>query len=97
MGATVQCGHGGQALPMAIVPRVLVSNQPVATVAAPYAVAGCPFTGPSGPCITGIWIVASTRVKAMGQPVAIQMAPGMCAPTGAPLVAAAAQPRVTAT
>jgi hypothetical protein len=78
------------------VPRVLVSGQPVATIAAPYAVVGCPASSP-GPCATGQWTVGATRVQAMGQPVAIQMGIGVCAPTGAPLLAGAAQPRVIAT
>jgi hypothetical protein len=79
------------------VPRVLVSGQPVATIAAPYAVAGCTFSGPPGPCVTGQWIVGAVRVLAMGQPLALQSSIGVCAPNGAPLVAVAAQPRVIAT
>lgn len=97
IGATVLCGHGGQAVPTAPVPRVMVSGQPVATIAAPYAVAGCAFTGPPGPCVTGVWVVGAMRVMAMGQPLAIQTGIGVCAPNGAPLVAVAAQPRVIAT
>ena len=95
LGATVLCGHGGQALPTAPVPRVLVSGQPVATIAAPYAVAGCPFT--TAPCVTAQWVVGSGRVLAMGQPVAIQTGVAVCAPNGAPLVATVVQPRVMAT
>ena len=53
LGATVLCAHGGQATPTAPVPRVLVSAQPVATIAAPYAIAGCAFPpaagGPASP------------------------------------------------
>jgi hypothetical protein len=41
LGATVICAHGGQAVPIAPFPRVLVSGQPIATLASPYAVAGC--------------------------------------------------------
>ena len=90
VGAVVTCGHGGQATPTAPVPRVLVSGQPVATIAAPYAVA-------PGPCVTGHWIVGSVRVLAMGQPVAIQTGVAMCAPNLAPLLPTAVQPRVIAT
>lgn len=97
LGATVMCGHGGQAVPTAPVPRVLVSGQPVATMVAPYVVAGCPFASPPGPCVTGTWAVGATRVFAMGQPLAIQTGVGICAPNGAPLLAVAAQPRVHAT
>src|SRR5262245_45308964 len=97
LGASVLCGHGGQAVPTAPVPRVLVSGQPVATMAAPYGVAGCPFTSAPGPCVTAQWIVGAMRVRAMGQPVAIQTGAAVCAPNGAPLVPVAAQPRVIAT
>jgi hypothetical protein len=76
---------------------VLVSGQPVATMAAPYAVAGCPFTSAPGPCVAGQWIVGATRVAAMGQPVAIQTGVSICAPNGAPLLPIAVQPRVIAT
>lgn len=97
LGATVLCGHGGQAVPTAPVPRVLVSGQPVATIAAPYAVAGCPFASAPGPCATGMWVVGALRVLAMGQPLAIQTGIAVCAPNGAPLVPVAVQPRVIAT
>ena len=96
-GAVVLCAHGGQAMPTAPVPRVTVSGQPVATIAAPYAVAGCPFpTASGGPCVTAQWIVGATRVMAMGQPVAIQSGFAVCAPTGTPLLPCVVQPRVIA-
>lgn len=97
LGATVLCGHGGQAVPTAPVPRVLVGGQPVATIVAPYTVAGCPFAGAPGPCVTGMWVVGAMRVLAMGQPLAIQTGIAVCAPNGAPLVPVAVQPRVIAT
>jgi hypothetical protein len=100
VGATVFCSHFGQAVPTAAVPRVLVSGQPVATIAAPYAVAGCPFTpatGGNGPCVTGQWVVGAVRVLAMGQPLAIQTGTSVCAPTGTPLLPLVAQPRALAT
>src|SRR5689334_18487192 len=98
LGASVLCAHGGQAIPTAPVPRVLVSGQPVATIAAPYTIAGCPFPPPAGgPCVTGQWVVGAVRVLAMGQPVALQTGVAVCAPTGTPLVPVAAQPRVLAT
>ncbi len=91
------CAHGGQATPTAPVPRVLVSAQPVATIAAPYAVAGCPFVYPApGPCVTGQWVLGATRVLAMGQPVAIQAGVAVCVPTGTPLLPTVVQPRVIA-
>jgi hypothetical protein len=42
-------------------------------------------------------VVGSTRVFAMGQPVAIQTGVAMCAPNFAPLLAITVQPRVIAT
>ncbi len=99
VGATVLCSHGGQATPTAPVPRVLVSGQPVTTIAAPYAVAGCAFAPPSGngPCVTGQWLVGSVRVVAMGQPLVLMTGTSTCAPTGTPMLPTAAQTRVIAT
>jgi hypothetical protein len=99
VGATVMCSHGGQAQPTAPVPRVMVSGQPVTTIAAPYAVAGCAFVPPggNGPCVTGQWLVGAVRVLAMGQPVVIQTGSSTCVPTGTPMLPVMAQPRVLAT
>ena len=96
LGATVLCSHGGQATPSAPNARVLVSGQPVATMAAPYLVAGCPFVPPggNGPCVTAQWVVAATRVFATGQPVLLLSSQAICAPTGTPLLPVAAQTRV---
>jgi hypothetical protein len=98
LGATVLCAHGGQATPTAPNPRVSVSGQPVATIAAPYAVAGCAFVPPAGngPCVTGQWIVGATRVLVLGQPAALMTGSSTCAPTGTPLMPVAAQTRVIA-
>lgn len=96
-GAVVLCAHGGQATPTAPVPRVTVSGQPVATIVAPYAVAGCPFPSASGgPCVTAQWIMGALRVLAMGQPLAIQSGVALCVPTGTPLMPTVVQPRVIA-
>ncbi|HEU0298739.1 MAG TPA: hypothetical protein VFR37_04775 [Longimicrobium sp.] len=99
LGATVLCSHGGQAMPTAPTPRVLLGGQPAATIAAPYAVAGCPFVPPggNGPCATAQWVVGATRVLAAGQPLAIFSGVSVCTPTGTPLVPVASQPRVIAT
>ena len=97
VGATVLCAHGGQAMPTSPVARVLVTDQPVATIAAPYAVVGCPFVPPApGPCVTAQWTTGATRVFALDQPVAIQTGTAVCAPTGTPLTALTAQTRVFA-
>src|SRR5215470_1830742 len=87
MGATVTCAHGGQALPTMPSARVFVSGMPIATIAAPYTVAGCGFVPPggNGPCVTGQWTVGATRVFAGGMPVLTQSSVALCVPTGTPL------------
>lgn len=99
VGATVMCLHGGQAQPTAPNPRVLVSGQPVVTLAAPYAVAGCPFVPPSGngPCVTAQWVTSATRVLAGGQPVLLQDSQAVCVPTGTGLKIILTQMRVRGT
>ena len=97
-GATVLCAHGGQAVPTAPNPRVLVSGQPVVTQPSIYTVAGCPFTTPAGnplPCITGQWITASARILSNGMPVILMDSQSVCTPNGTPLTIVAAQTRVT--
>jgi len=96
MGATVICAHGGQAQPTAPNPRVLVSGQPIVTMAAPYVVAACPFVPPAGngPCISAQWVVAAMRVLADGVPVVLQDSQAVCAPTGTPLSVLVTQVRV---
>jgi uncharacterized Zn-binding protein involved in type VI secretion len=99
VGATVMCSHGGSAQPTAPNPRVLVSGQPVVTMAPPYGVAGCPFNvsgGPS-PCVTAQWVTAATRVLANGQPLVLVDSQAVCTPNGTPLIVAATQTRAVAT
>jgi hypothetical protein len=93
------CSHGGQATPTAPSPRVLVSGMPIATIAAPYVVAGCPFVPPggNGPCVTAQWVVGAVRVTSLGQPVVIMTGVATCVPTGTPLIPVTAQTRVIAT
>src|SRR6266487_2552400 len=97
-GATVLCAHGGQAQPTAPDPRVTVGGQPVTTLSAPYAVAGCAFVPPAGngPCVTGQWILGATMVFSQGQPVAIMSGVSICAPTGTPMLPVSAQTLVLA-
>ncbi len=96
MGATVMCSHGGQAMPSAPNPRVMVSSQPIVTQSAPYTVAGCPFTTPGGPlpCVTAQWVMGAIRVKADGQPVLLQDSQAITVPNGVPLSILVTQPRV---
>jgi hypothetical protein len=98
VGATVICSHGGQAQPTVPYPRVLVSGQPVTTIAPPYAVAGCalpPVAG--GPCVTGQWLAGTVRVFGGGVPLVIQGGQSLCVPTGTPLNVVASQFRARGT
>ena len=96
LGATVICAHVGQATPVVTNPRVLVSGQPIATLSSPYVVAGCtlPPSG-GGPCVSGQYVSAATRITAGGQPVLLQDSQAICAPTGTPLTVVVTQTRVT--
>lgn len=99
VGATVLCAHGGQAQPTAPNPRVLVSGQPVSTIAGPYVVAGCPFVtgGNPFPCVTSQWLVGAVRVMVGGSPVVLQSSSSICTPTGTPLNVAVTQVRARGT
>lgn len=79
--------------------RVTVSGMPIATIAAPYVVAGCSFVPPAGngPCVSAQWTVGATRVLSEGQPVVIMSGTATCVPTGTPLVPVSAQTRALAT
>jgi hypothetical protein len=99
-GATVLCAHAGQATPSVTVPRVLVSGQPVATLPAPWLVAGCALPPPpaaNGPCVTAQFVTSAVRVLALGQPLLLMDSQSICAPTGTPLIPTVAQPRAIAT
>lgn len=98
LGAVVMCSHAGPAQPVAPFPRVLVSGQPVVTIASPYAVTGCTLSASgSPPCVTGQWLTGAVRVLAGGQPLATMAGSSTCIPTGSPLLPISAQPRVNAT
>lgn len=98
LGATVLCMHAGQAQPLSPFPRVLVIGQPVATIATPYAVAGCALTGTtSPPCVTAQWVTGAVRVMAGGVPVVVQSSLAVCVASGTGLLPVVVQTRVTAT
>jgi len=99
LGATLTCSHGGQALPAVPFARVLVSGQPVVTQVSPWPIAGCAFAPPAGngPCVTGTFVTAATRVFAGGQPVVLLDSVSTCVPTGTPMIPVQAQTRVVAT
>ena len=96
--STVLCMHAGRATPTAPNPRVVLSGAPVTTQGPPYVIAGCldppPIAG-TGPCVTGLWVSAATRVLAGGLPVLLQDSLAVCAPTGSRLVVVVTQPRVS--
>ncbi len=93
------CSHGGQAMPTVPSPRVTVSGMPIATIDAPYVVAGCAFVPPAGngPCVTGQWVVGAVQVTSEGSPVVIMTGVAVCTPTGTPLIPVDAQTRAVAT
>lgn len=82
VNAVMQCTHGAPATITPSQPRVLVSGQPVATMASQIMVAGCPFQIPvpggtkPQPCLTVKWLMPSTRFLVGGQPAALTPAPG---------------------
>ena len=95
VGATVICAHSGQGTPVVADPRVTLSGQPAVTIDSPYIIAGCPFPVIlGGPCVSGVFLVPATRVLIDGSPALLLSSEGICAPTGVPLIALSAQPRV---
>jgi hypothetical protein len=77
---------------------VLVSGQPVVTVATPHVVAGCALASTSTPpCVSAQWVVGAARVLAGGTPVAIAAGTAVCVPTGTGLLPVSFQLRVLAT
>ena len=86
-------------MPTAPSPRVLVSGMPIATIAAPYLVAGCAFVPPggNGPCVSAQWVMGALRVLSDGQAVVIMTGMATCVPTGTPLLPVSAQTRALAT
>jgi hypothetical protein len=98
LGATVLCGHGRLATPLAPFPRVLLSGQPAVTLASPFAITGCALTDSgSPPCATAHWVVGPVRVMAGGAPVVTMAGQSVCVPTGTPLMPLVVQTRVLAT
>jgi uncharacterized Zn-binding protein involved in type VI secretion len=99
LGGTVICAHGGQAVPAAPNPRVLVSGQPIAVMTSPHLIAGCPFnvSGAPVPCVTGQWVLGATRVLSSGAPVILMDSQAICTPNGTPLFVVSTQMRVLGT
>lgn len=96
-GAVVTCAHGGQAIPAAPVPNVLVMAQPIAVMHIPWQVAGCALPPPpaaNGPCVTAMFLTSALRVTSYGNPVLLLDSKSLCAPSGTPLLIATTQTRV---
>jgi hypothetical protein len=104
VGAQAICPHAaGQITAIPASPRVLVSGQPVVTVADQFLIAGCPFTVGTKPqpCMSVRWLVPAARVLVNGSPALLQTSVGLCVsadqiPAGPPTVVAV-QPRVIGT
>jgi hypothetical protein len=97
--ATVTCSHGGKATPTGVNPRVTLGGVPSMTIATTMTIAGCAFPPPTagnGPCVTGQWLVGTTRVLSNGQPLVVQSSTSLCAPTGTPMIIMVPQARVMA-
>jgi hypothetical protein len=100
VNTAMQCTHLGLAKIAPSQPRVLVSGQPVATMAGLIGVTGCTFTIPGPkpqPCVTVKWTMPSTRFLVNRKPALLDPAPGpgpgVCQsaeqiPQGAPVVSA---------
>lgn len=98
LGAVVLCTHAGPATPTAPFLRVLLSGQPAVAIGGPYVITGCALTGtPAPPCVTGQWLSGAVRVLAGGLPLATMIGTSTCIPTGTPMLAVSAQPRVLVT
>jgi hypothetical protein len=102
VGGVAICPHGGQISAITTNTRVLVGGTPATLQTDTYPVAGCAFTvGPTPqPCLTTQWVMVTTRVTVMGQPLVIQGGMGLClgptqAPQG-PATIVSTQPRVVA-
>jgi uncharacterized Zn-binding protein involved in type VI secretion len=95
VGVAATCPHAmGQMSIASSNTRVLVSGQPVATVADLGTIAGCAFTVPPGkpqPCATVKWLAPATRVMINGTPALLMPGPHLCQsadqiPAGPPVI-----------
>jgi hypothetical protein len=101
VGAVALCPHGAPVNTVSSNARVLVSGMPVATLADPYLIAGCPLVAQTGPCVRVQWLVPATRVLVNGIPPILNTSVGLSmaasqVPLGPPTVVMT-QPRVVAT
>lgn len=97
LSATVMCMHAGLATPLVPSTRVFVSDQPIITLASPYAVAGCTLAAALSPfCVVGTVIAGATRVFAEGMPLVLLSSQSICAAPGTPLLFLVTQVRANA-
>jgi hypothetical protein len=102
-GALASCPHGGRLATVAPATNVTASGRPLVTSIVPAAIAGCPFTLPSGtphPCALLSGVRLSGRVLVNGRPALLAPGPVLClaadqAAQGPPLLLSTA-PRVAA-
>jgi hypothetical protein len=91
------CSHGGQATATAPNPAVTLNGQPTILLPTQWVIAGCPLVPPPlPPCVSGTWIVGTTRVTSNGQPLVLSTGQGISVPNGTPLIVAAPPGNVTA-
>jgi len=97
LGASVQCAHAGQAMPVVSNPRVSVMGQPIVMQSSLYTIVACPFNtgGSPSPCLTAQWVTAALRVTSNGIPVLLMDSQAICTPNATPLLITATQARVT--
>lgn len=96
IGAVVTCLHAGVATPGSPNPRVTVSGQPTVTLPTSYAIAGCSLSASGSPCVTGTWLLGTTRVTSNALPLVIATGMSTCVSNGTPLLTVSSQPRVVA-
>ena len=89
----------GQATPLAPFPRVMLSGQPVVTLATPYAIAGCALTGTPDAALRHRPVARRRGARARRRRAGRDCMTGssICIPTGTPMLPVVAQTRVLAT
>jgi hypothetical protein len=102
-GTLAKCPHGGTLTIVPASPRVAVGGT-AAVITDKGLIKGCTFTLPNGkpqPCVTTLWTVGATRVKASGVPVLINPCVAECRSVeqipGGPPIISGSQTKVVAT
>jgi hypothetical protein len=77
----LMCPHGGMVKIISSSPTVGASQNPIATTADTFLIAGCPYQSPPGipmPCLMVEWISSDTVLKVKGNPTLSQTSSGLC-------------------